>query len=103
MGLPRTLYARTGGGGWHLFYAAPEAPVSNSIGRLGGRELSGIDLRGEEGYVVAAPSGHRCGGRYGWAATPDSIAPPPAWVTERPDAARSTTVPQLVRAGRRQA
>ncbi|MGH9182027.1 MAG: bifunctional DNA primase/polymerase, partial [Acidimicrobiales bacterium] len=51
VGLPRTLYARTGGGGWHLFYAAPEAPVANSIGRLGRRELPGIDLRGEDGYV----------------------------------------------------
>lgn len=103
LGLPRTLYARTGGGGWHLFYAAPETPVANSIGRLGRRELPGIDLRGEEGYVVAAPSGHRSGGRYEWAATTDALTPMPAWVLERPDVVRSTTVPQLSRADRRQA
>ena len=34
-GLPRTLYARTGRGGWHLFYRRPEVPVGNATGRLG--------------------------------------------------------------------
>lgn len=102
-GLPRTLYARTGGGGFHLLYAAPATVVGNAVGRLGRRELAGIDVRGENGYVVASPSGHRSGGRYGWAATPDTVAPLPAWITERPDVARAAEVPRLTRGDRRAA
>ena len=92
--LPRTLYARTGGGGWHLFYARPGSPVANATGRLGARALAGIDLRGDGGYVVAAPSGHRSGGRYAWAGSPDALAAMPTWVAQRSDA---TEVPMPAR------
>jgi hypothetical protein len=67
--LPRTLRARTGGGGLHLFYAAPpNVRVANTAGRLPGvaRPLPGIDLRGDGGYVVVPPSVHASGRRYRW-------------------------------------
>jgi hypothetical protein len=95
--LPRTLYARTGGGGWHLFYAHPGHHVANSTGRLGARMLPGIDLRADGGYVVAAPSGHRSGGRYTWAAGPETLAAMPTWVAQRSDA---TQVPMPARPAR---
>ncbi|HTT91895.1 MAG TPA: bifunctional DNA primase/polymerase [Acidimicrobiales bacterium] len=82
-GLPRTLYARSGGGGWHLFYRRPGVPVRNATGRLGTLELPGVDLRADGGYVVAAPSGHRSGGRYAWHDGPEGLAPLPAWVAQR--------------------
>lgn len=58
--LPRTLTARTGGGGLHLYYRHPGVELCNTAGRLPGvaEELPGVDLRGDGGYVVAAPSRH---------------------------------------------
>lgn len=63
--LPRTVTTMTGGGGRHLLFRAPAAPVRilNSIGALG----SGLDLRGERGLVVAPPSLHASGGSYEFA------------------------------------
>ncbi len=52
--LPDTPVARTGGGGEHLFFKHPNIEVRNSAGRIG----PGIDVRGDGGYVVGAPSIH---------------------------------------------
>jgi hypothetical protein len=57
-GAPRTLTARTSRG-FHLFFAYA-AEVPNSAGRL----APGVDVRGECGYVVAAPSIHPSGAAY---------------------------------------
>ena len=83
--LPRTLRARTGGGGLHLFYAAPpNVRVANTAGRLPGvsRPLPGIDLRGDGGYVVVPPSVHASGRLYRWDRR--RIAPLPEWIWPRP-------------------
>jgi hypothetical protein len=62
-GLPETMTARTGSGGLHLFFERPEGvEIRNSAGRLG----VGLDIRGEGGYVIAAPSPHPSGGKYQW-------------------------------------
>jgi hypothetical protein len=84
--LPVTLTAATGGGGQHLFFTHPgDGEVRNTAGRLPGiaEALPGIDLRGDGGYVVAAPSRHACGRPYTWvdpdvvpAATPGWLRPP---------------------------
>ena len=59
--LPKTARTRTGGGGVHAFFKYPTGEeVRNSAGRLG----SGLDVRGEGGYVVVPPS--RTGGAYEW-------------------------------------
>lgn len=60
--IPRTAIARTGTGGLHIFLRHPGGHVSNSAGKLG----AGIDVRGDGGYVVAAPSRHISGGVYEW-------------------------------------
>lgn len=67
-GLSVTLTGLTGGGGIHLFYETSDTELGNSAGRLPGldRELPGIDLRGNGGYVVAPPSVHSSGHRYCW-------------------------------------
>jgi hypothetical protein len=62
-GLPPTMTARSGSGGIHLYYKVPEGvEIRNSAGRLG----VGLDIRGEGGYIIAAPSPHPSGGTYQW-------------------------------------
>lgn len=57
---PTGMISRTGGGGWHLFYRAPSRPVRNRVGQ------SGIDVRGDGGYVALPPSSHSSGNLYAW-------------------------------------
>lgn len=70
-GLPVTLTARTGGGGWHLWLA--------HRGPLRGHLCKGVDLKGNRGYVVMPPSLHLSGRRYRWA-TVAPTAPAPQWL-----------------------
>ena len=85
--LPDTVEALTGGGGRHI-YLATKVEVRNSANVLG----EGVDVRGEGGYVVAAPSSHASGRVYAWEASsrPDEIdvePVPDAWLaamTARP-------------------
>jgi hypothetical protein len=61
---PATVTALTPTGGRHLFYALPAGVrIGNSDRAL----PPGINVRGDGGYVVAAPSLHPDGGRYQWA------------------------------------
>lgn len=68
------LRVATGGGGLHLYFALPAGgeAVRNSVGRLG----PGMDLRGENGYVVAPPSMHASGTAYRWANYTQEAPPP---------------------------
>ncbi len=61
--LPETVEALTGSGGRHVYLSVPEGvTVRNSASQL----APGVDVRGEGGYVVAAPSTHVSGRGYGW-------------------------------------
>jgi Bifunctional DNA primase/polymerase, N-terminal len=65
--------ARSGGGGWHLLFAATGAGSPGGI-------LPGVDWRGRGGYVLVAPSMHTSGHRYRWVrplglALPEAPAP----------------------------
>ena len=86
--LPRTLTALTGGGGLHLLYTSDDATLGNSAGALPGieGELPGVDLRANGGYIVAPPSVHRSGARYGWLDPDREPVPAPTWLkrAERP-------------------
>jgi hypothetical protein len=59
--LPRGPEVFTGSGGAHLFFQA--FPISLRAGFL-----PGLDVRGDNGYVIAAPSLHASGKRYSWQA-----------------------------------
>ena len=59
--LPWSPKSRTGGGGTHRYFKVPKGMVSNG-GKLG----TGIDIKLDNGYVVAPPSGHASGKRYEW-------------------------------------
>ncbi|MEO9298782.1 bifunctional DNA primase/polymerase [Devosia alba] len=81
--LPLTWRFLTGGGGEHILFRHPGVKIANSAGSLG----SGIDVRGDGGYIVAPPSIHICGRRYAISVDhhPDdvSLADPPGWLLER--------------------
>lgn len=62
--LPNTVTARTGRGGMHLFYKAGCEVRNSTNAKLG------IDVRGEGGYVMAAPSVHPNGNCYEWVRSP---------------------------------
>lgn len=60
--LPDTAVARSGSGGYHVYYRNPgKLPVP------GGKDLfPGIDVRAEGAHIVAPPSIHADGGTYRW-------------------------------------
>lgn len=58
--LPDTWQSITGGGGYHLFYR------DSAINRSRAKLYSGVDVRGEDGYVVVPPSIHSSGNCYTW-------------------------------------
>jgi putative DNA primase/helicase len=60
--LPETRTADTGGGGVHYLFKYPNFPVKNSTGELG----PGLDIKGEGGAIVVAPSLHMSGNQYRW-------------------------------------
>jgi hypothetical protein len=76
--LPPTAEARTGSGGTHYFFSVDLGiAVANRAGFQ-----PGLDIRGDGGYVVAAPSVHPgTGAEYEWVRHPDQgIAPIPSWL-----------------------
>lgn len=81
--LPATVMAVTGTGGLHLFYRwDPARPVTNGMAT---RLPPGLDVRGEGGQVVAAPTIHPTSGEpYAWAAGRDpwsiDVAAAPDWL-----------------------
>jgi hypothetical protein len=78
--LPHTWRVRTGGGGAHVYFAAPATEtIRNSTGQIG----QGIDVRGAGGYVIAPPSRHETGRQYLWQQDPDHapLSALPAWLS----------------------
>lgn len=60
---PTQMIARSGGGGYHLFYLYPtnQTRVSNRV-----RIFEGADLRADGGFIVLPPTQHQSGNRYEW-------------------------------------
>ena len=83
--LPATITSITGSGSEHRFLAVPEGrpvPRNDQSGRLG----VGLDIRGEGGQVVVAPTIHPNGNAYAWEVghAPDEIdmAVAPDWLLD---------------------
>jgi hypothetical protein len=74
-GLPETAMAETGSGGRHLLFRV-EGRFANRVGLM-----PGVDLRGDGGQIVVAPSVHPATGkRYTWVRHPrEGIADAPGW------------------------
>lgn len=74
--LPPTHIVKTGGGGWHYYYAWPwNKPVPNIKGFL-----DGVDIEGEAAYVVVPPSKHPSGEIYTSITSLDDIIEAPEWL-----------------------
>jgi hypothetical protein len=109
------VWAKTGGGGWHLFFKHPGFKVKNNQnGKLG----SGVDVRGDGGYIVAPPSLHASGESYTWGVDTLDFPQMPDWLlqllqqsapaqtfsndeSDIPDGARNQTLTSLAGAMRR--
>ena len=78
--ITRTVEARTGGGGRHLYFNHPGEILRNQVGLA-----PGVDLRGDGGFVVAPPSIHASGEPYRWERSPEicGLAPLPEWLRVR--------------------
>jgi hypothetical protein len=81
---PRTPRARTGNGGWHLFFRY-QPGIRGSARKLG----PGVEVKSTGGYIVAppsftGPSDAGRGGLYVWEVSPFEVPPPPlpAWLVE---------------------
>lgn len=80
--LPNTPIALTGGGGKHYIFQHPDIQIRNvqNSGKLG----KGLDIRGDGGYIVVAPSKHPSGTTYAWdknhAPSTTPLAPAPEWM-----------------------
>jgi len=94
--LPETVLSLTGGGGEQYFFVHPGAYIKNGVESLG----TGLDIRGDGGYVVAPPSLHASGKRYAWEIIhePDDmpLAPMPDWLLAL---CRETKAREVVDAG----
>lgn len=60
---PTQLVARSGGGGYHLYFSYPRTAtrISNRVGIF-----EGADIRADGGFIVAAPTTHPNGKKYEW-------------------------------------
>jgi putative DNA primase/helicase len=85
LALPQTFTVRTWSGGWHLYFAMPNERIT-----IGAGLLTGIDWRGEGGYVVAA--GSIVQGAHYEIARNVPIAPAPRSLIERLMAVRKNRV-----------
>lgn len=67
--------ARTPRGGWHFYF---QNPTNSGLTTKAGI-LPGVDIRGEGGYIIAAPSKNAEGKLYGWleGLSLAEVAPPP--------------------------
>ena len=78
--LPETAQQLTGGGGVQFLFMHPGTHVKNGVESLG----TGLDIRGDGGYVIAPPSLHESGKHYAWEMTHDpdetALAPLPPWL-----------------------
>lgn len=86
--LPTTPSVTTGrvDGGTHFYFAHPGGRVKNSVGKLG----TGLDIRGDGGYVIAPPSRHKSGNVYQWGESLDTpLAELPKWILTKIDEASS--------------
>ena len=77
--MPSTVEAITGGGGRHLLFRHPGKPIKNTESY----PAPGLDIRGDGGYICAAPSLHASGRKYEWevSSRPDTVqlADAPEW------------------------
>lgn len=89
--LPETVSVATGGGGRHLYYAAPEGPLPS------GDLADGVEVKADGRYVVAPSSRHPSGKEYRWVNEPGktSLAPCPGWLLPKTKTKQARSEPPI--------
>lgn len=82
--IPPTALAKTGGGGLHFYFKCGETLKFLTKARIFGTDSKyAVDIRGEGGFVVAAPSIHpKTKKRYEWVLDLGHLSDPPKWLKE---------------------
>jgi hypothetical protein len=96
--LPKTFRTHTGSGGDHYLFAYPaDFDINNSTKALRGIGVNGIDVRGEGGCLVLAPS---VSGKGPYSCTQAPVAEAPAWLLDilRPAKHEPDPTPQVATA-----
>ena len=76
--LPPTREVITGGGGRHLWFKYT-GPIQSSVSKI----ATGVDVRGDGGYVIVPPSRHVTGRTYAWSVdSVDELASAPDWLVQ---------------------
>jgi putative DNA primase/helicase len=75
--LPATLTTITGSGGRHLYF---KHLMDFGIKGTASKIASGLDIRGENNYIIAPPSKHISGNRYKWFGVDIPIEDAPIWL-----------------------
>lgn len=75
--MPVTVEAITGSGGRHILFKHPGGHIGNRTNLF-----PGVDIRGDGGYIVVAPSNHPSGNHYVWHRSPRNtpLAQLPFWL-----------------------
>ena len=77
--LPTTPCVKTGSGGQHFYFKYPSHPIKNRTNLF-----QGIDVKSDNGYVVAPPSLHANGNNYEWTTSFDvPLAEMPGWLLNK--------------------
>lgn len=92
---PTVLSGR--GGGVHYWFVSPvEVRNGSNILPRDSGEPSGLDVRGEGGYVIAPPSRHYSGDRYTWdAGSVDRLPSWPSWLGTKTERERKQSAEPL--------
>lgn len=90
----RTLTAYTGSGGRHLFFKHPSKfRINSSTAKID----DGLDIKGENSYIILPPSLHKCGRNYEWLGVETPIIEPPDWLLHEIIKAKKETVKSSTR------
>lgn len=93
LGIAVTALAITGGGGQHTFFLHPDDREYPSLPQGHFLGIKGVEVKGDGGYIVAAPSVHESGAVYTWKDGLDKLIPAPPWFLAAWDNSRPSRTP----------
>lgn len=81
MPIPETLTAISGSGSRHLYFRYNlDLIIPNSKSKVGRKFGMGLDIKSDNGYIIAPPSKHISGNKYKWVGVDTPILGAPDWL-----------------------
>jgi putative DNA primase/helicase len=79
--LPETLTAISGSGCRHLYFKYDlDFPSKTLHSKVGSAFGLGLDIKSDDGYIIAPPSNHKSGNKYQWLGVNTPIEDAPKWL-----------------------